>query len=118
MERTIEEIRTDYVDDQNLRHIDLYFVETEQGETVALFDQDTGKTIWIKNNEWRWNKRVSAAVLDIQEEYRKPKHRSPSKPTGDHARLFEQNPVKMEHLFKRRMARILANELERSMGGG
>lgn len=70
MQHTIEEIRTDYVDDLNLRHVDIYFENREDGETAAVFDQDTGKTIWLKN-DWRLDERVSAAVLDMQEEYKK-----------------------------------------------
>jgi len=49
--KTIKELRTDYVDEDNLRHLDAYFTknDNENGKTVAVVDQDSGKVIFFDN---------------------------------------------------------------------
>ena len=59
----IADIRTDYVDDQNLQHIDCWFTEddNEQGKTVAVVDLDTKKIIFFDNG-YRLNEKVKEAI--------------------------------------------------------
>lgn len=49
--KEIREIRSDYIDDENYRHVDAWFTndEEEEGKTVALFCEDTGKHFYIDN---------------------------------------------------------------------
>ena len=49
--KTIKEIRSDYVDDNNYRHVDVWFSNDEnaEGKTVALFCEDTGKHFYMDN---------------------------------------------------------------------
>lgn len=61
--QNILDIRTDYVDDQNLQHIDCWFTEddNEQGKTVAVVDLDTKKIIFFDNG-YRLNEKVKEAI--------------------------------------------------------
>jgi hypothetical protein len=61
--QNIADIRTDYVDDQNLQHIDCWFTEddNEQGKTVAVVDLDTKKIIFFDNG-YRLNEKVKEAI--------------------------------------------------------
>lgn len=61
--KNIADIRTDYVDDQNLQHIDCWFTEddNEQGKTVAVVDLDTKKIIFFDNG-YRLNEKVKEAI--------------------------------------------------------
>ena len=63
----VEEVRTGYVDDQNLRHVDVWFPGVEEGTTVAVVDLDTNKAIFFKN-EFRMNDKVLTALEQITEE--------------------------------------------------
>ena len=61
--QNIADIRTDYVDDQNLQHIDCWFTEddNEQCKTVAVVDLDTRKIIFFDNG-YRLNEKVKEAI--------------------------------------------------------
>ena len=52
MNNQIAEISSDYVDDANYRHIDVWKTkdENEEGKTVAIFCEDTGKSFITDNN--------------------------------------------------------------------
>tara|TARA_R110000772_G_scaffold6250_7_gene21948 strand:- start:188 stop:403 length:216 start_codon:yes stop_codon:yes gene_type:complete len=63
------EIITDYVDENNYQHIDCYFTddENEEGKTVAIVSQDTGKEFFLDNMYYS-NERVQAAIKEVQAE--------------------------------------------------
>jgi hypothetical protein len=64
--KNIAEIRTDYIDDQNLQHIDCWFTDddNEEGKTVAVVDLDTKKIIFFDNG-YRLNEKVKEAINEI-----------------------------------------------------
>jgi hypothetical protein len=63
---TPKEIRTDFIDDQNLQHIDCWFTEddNEEGKTVAVVDLDSKKVIFF-DNAYRFDEGVKSAIKDI-----------------------------------------------------
>jgi len=66
MQNEIEEIRTDFVDDQNLKYIDCFFKGTEEGKTIAVVDLDTNKVIFF-DNFFRLNSRVLKEIDNIRD---------------------------------------------------
>jgi len=64
--KTITELRTDYIDDDNLQHIDCWFSENddEEGKTVAVVDLDTKKVIFF-DNRYRADEKVKKAIAGI-----------------------------------------------------
>ena len=62
----IAEIRTDYIDEQNLQYIDVWETDNdnEEGKTVAVVDLDTSKVIFFDNG-YRLNKRIKEAINNI-----------------------------------------------------
>ena len=60
------EIRTDYIDDQNLQHIDCWFTDdnSEEGRTVAVLDLDTQKVIFF-DNRFRASKKIQKVISEI-----------------------------------------------------
>lgn len=64
--KNIAEIRTDYIDDQNLQYIDCWFTDddNEEGKTVAVVDLDTKKIIFFDNG-YRLNEKVKEAINEI-----------------------------------------------------
>ena len=65
--RQIEEIFTNYVCDQNLRHIDVYFTDTEEGKTVAVICLDTHKVIW-RDRDFFTDEAVKEAIAEVLKE--------------------------------------------------
>lgn len=65
----ITEIRTGYVDDDNLQHIDCWFSDDEnaEGSSVALVCLDTGKVVYF-DNKFRSSKRVTKAIDKVKAE--------------------------------------------------
>ena len=49
--KSVKEVRSDYTDDQNFIHIDVWFTENdaEEGRTVAIVCEDTKKIFFIDN---------------------------------------------------------------------
>jgi len=64
--KNIAEIRADYIDDQNLLHIDCWFTDddNEEGKTVAIVDLDTKKIIFF-DNRYRLNEKVMRLLTEI-----------------------------------------------------
>ena len=65
----ISEIRCDYIDDENLQHIDVWETddENESGKTVAVVDWDTAKVIFF-DNSYRMSSEVVEAIRNIKDE--------------------------------------------------
>ena len=65
--KEIKEIRTDYICDQNLQHIDAYFDEDEnsEGKTIAVVCLDTGKDIFF-DNRYRMDEGIKEAIKEIK----------------------------------------------------
>ena len=62
----ITELRTDFIDDQNLRHVDCWFDNNDdsEGRTIAVVDLDTKKVIFF-DNRYRMDSTVKLAIEDI-----------------------------------------------------
>ena len=67
MKKVITEIRSDYTDDQNYTHIDVWFNDEEDGQTIAIVDRDSKKVFWI-NNGLRWNQAVNEEITLVLNE--------------------------------------------------
>ena len=67
----ITEIRNDFIDDDNLQHIDCWFGDNEEGKTVAVVDLDTNKVIFFDNG-LRGDKEVRNAIEEILKSNIKP----------------------------------------------
>ena len=69
--REIKELRFDYIDDENLQHIDCWFTgnDNEEGKTVAVVDLDTNKTIYF-DNYYRMNGKVQYVIKEIKKNNR------------------------------------------------
>jgi hypothetical protein len=70
------EVRNDYTDDNGYTYIDVYLNEDEnyeEGKTVAVVCQDTGKVFFI-DNDWYNNPLVLEAIEEV-----KPKPKTESK---------------------------------------
>lgn len=67
--KKITEVITDYVDDENLLHIDCYFDSdaNSQGTTVAVVDLDSGKVIFF-DNSYRFDEKVKEAIAEVKKE--------------------------------------------------
>ena len=65
MKKQIEEIKTDFIDDDNLQHIDVYVRGSEEGEVAGVVCLDTGKEI-IFNNGWRVYPEVMDAINEVK----------------------------------------------------
>ena len=65
--KKIIEVRNDFVDDENLCHIDGWHDDDSdsEGKTVAVVDLDTLKVIWFDNRE-RGNEMVLAAINEVK----------------------------------------------------
>ncbi len=64
MSQQIESIKTDYICDQNLQHIDVYFKDKEQGTTAAYLCLDTNKVI-TKDSELIHDATVKEAISKL-----------------------------------------------------
>ena len=64
--KLISEIRTDYIDDDNLQHIDCWFTDNdnEEGKTIAVVDLDTNKVIFF-DNRYRLNQEIKIAINEV-----------------------------------------------------
>ncbi len=64
--KTIREIRTDYIDDENVQHVDIWFSDDDnaEGKTVAVVCLDTLK-VFFYDNDYRINTRVKEAIKEI-----------------------------------------------------
>jgi hypothetical protein len=73
MKKKIEKVCTDYICDQNLRHVDVYFEGTDQGKTVAYYCLDSFKVI-TKDSDLIHHYRVKDAIANIKgnKKYRFP----------------------------------------------
>lgn len=62
----IKEVRIDFVDDDNLQHVDCWFTEddNEEGRTVAVVDLDSDKVIFF-DNRFRADEKVKEAIQEI-----------------------------------------------------
>lgn len=67
----LTEVRNDYIDDQNLHHIDCWFDDKEEGRTVAVVDLDTNKVIFF-DNRLRGDKEVRIAIEEVLKDNIKP----------------------------------------------
>ncbi len=67
--KQIQEIRSDYTDDQNLTHIDVFFTDDdgEIGKTIAVVDLDTGKDIFF-DNTFKFNQIVKEEIAMIKKQ--------------------------------------------------
>lgn len=64
--KKISEVRIDYIDDENLQHIDCWFTDddNEEGKTVGVVDLDTNKVIFF-DNAYRNDKLVKEIINQI-----------------------------------------------------
>ena len=62
-QKEIEEILTHYTDD-NFTSVDVYFRDTEEGESVALVDRLTSRVIY-KDAIYRLEPRVTEAINEV-----------------------------------------------------
>lgn len=69
--KQILEIHNDYTDDNNLVHIDCWFENSEEGETVAVVDLDTKKVIFF-DNRYRMDKLVLESINEVLNEIETP----------------------------------------------
>ena len=71
--KAITEIRTDFIDDENIRHIDVYFDndDNSEGKTVAMVCLDTNKVLYM-DNDYRVNDRVKEVIEEILNSINKP----------------------------------------------
>ena len=72
MSKKISEIKTEFIDDQNLQHIDCWFTDddNEEGKTIAVVDLDTNKVIFF-DNRYRMDDMVKeeiALIVNINKE--------------------------------------------------
>jgi hypothetical protein len=69
--KKITELRSDYIDDENLLHIDCWFDNSDnsEGTTVALIDLDTNKVIFL-DNLFRLDEKVKEAIAEVLSEKR------------------------------------------------
>lgn len=67
--KKVRSVISDYVDDNNYRHIDCYFSddENEAGKTVAIICLDTSKVYFI-DNMYRGDELVKEEIENIQRE--------------------------------------------------
>lgn len=65
-QQAISEVRNSYTDDDNFTHIDVYKTdnEDEEGRTVAIVCQDTGK-VYFLDNIFRGNTSVEEAIKEV-----------------------------------------------------
>ena len=70
--KTYSEIRTDHIDDDNFTHIDAWVTDNvnEEGKTIALFCNDTGKTIFFDNSR-RFDPQIVEAIKELKSEWEK-----------------------------------------------
>lgn len=70
----ISQIGSDYVDDNNYRHIDVWETsdENEEGKTVAIFCEDTGKT-FIIDNRYRNETVIKETLEVVKKDYQQSK---------------------------------------------
>lgn len=64
--KEIKELRTDFIDDNNLQHVDAWFDndENSEGKTIAVVCRDTKKVIYF-DNYYRAVSKVGAVILEI-----------------------------------------------------
>jgi len=65
--KPIAELKTDFIDDEDIQYLDAYFTEddNEEGKTVAVVDRYSGKAIFF-DNAYRTDKLVQEAIKEIQ----------------------------------------------------
>lgn len=66
-QKQIAEVKNDYTDEDNYTHIDVFFTddEMEEGTTVAVVCQDTGKTVFF-DQMFRTAPEVQAAIKEAR----------------------------------------------------
>lgn len=81
----INEVSSDYICDQNLQHISVYFTgdPNEQGVTAAIINTDTGKVIYF-DNKFKAHIEVAECIAKIQ--------RDLSTNDKDYSALLNQHP--------------------------
>lgn len=62
--KSVEEVRSDYTDDQNYIHIDVSFTDEDEGKTVAIICADTKKVFFI-DNTFRNNSLVLEEISEV-----------------------------------------------------
>lgn len=62
--KTITEVRTDFIDDDNFNHVDCWTDDKDQGKTVAIVCRDTKKVFFI-DDMYRQDKEVKQAIQEI-----------------------------------------------------
>jgi hypothetical protein len=64
---SISEVRNDYTDDDNYTHIDIWLSadDSEEGKSVAIVDNDSGKVFYI-DNTYRLSNKVKEAIEEVK----------------------------------------------------
>jgi hypothetical protein len=63
--KSVTEVRSDYTDDQNYIHIDVWFTdEDDEGKTVAIICADTKKVFFI-DNTFRNNSAILEEISEV-----------------------------------------------------
>lgn len=68
--KPISQIMTDYIDENNFQHIDVYPLDdiNSQGFTAAIFCMDTGKTFWLPT-DYMMDERIQKVITDLKESF-------------------------------------------------
>lgn len=92
--KKLHEIRNDYTDEDRYTHIDVWASDddNEEGRSVAIVCQDTGKVYFIDNG-YRFNEEVLQAIKEVT-----PKT-SPAKPTPESEDELELRTSREGYLF-------------------
>ena len=68
----VSEVRSNFIDDNNYLHIDVYHSsnDNEEGSTVAIICLDTNKVFYL-DNTYRFTDVVSEVINEITSEFKK-----------------------------------------------